>query len=93
MSAQTAAESLILEFVRSSDFQLNLHDFMQGGSVRSENLIGILRQYVNSPLCDAAHRNFWNSPAKQGPELQFEEPNNNLPGNFYENREDDRSGQ
>jgi hypothetical protein len=93
MSAQTAAESLILEFVRSPDFQTNLHEFMQGGSVRSENLIGILRQYVNSPTCDAAHRNFWNSPMKRGPESQFEESDNTLPRGFYEHQEDDRSGQ
>lgn len=77
MSAQTAAESLILEFVQSPAFQIHLHEFMQGGSVRSENLLGILRQYVSSQQCEAAHRNYWNSPAKQGPELQFDDDTNN----------------
>lgn len=73
MSAQTAAESLIAEFVTSPEFHSALHDFMAGESVRADNLLGILRQYVTSPTCEAAHRKFWASPSKPGPELQFDD--------------------
>jgi hypothetical protein len=71
MSAQSAAESLITEFVSSPEFQAGLHEYCQSGSVRSDNLLGILRQYVSSPSCEVAHRNFWASPSKQGPESEF----------------------
>lgn len=76
MSAQSAAESLILEFVKSPQYQDALHEFMQGGQVRSDNMLGIMRQFVASPVCEAAHRNFWASPSVQGPELQFDRTNN-----------------
>lgn len=72
MSAQTAAESLILEFVESPAFAAGLHQFMEGGGVRADNLLGIMRQFVTSPICEAAHEEFWRSPSKSGPEMQFE---------------------
>jgi hypothetical protein len=74
MSAQTAAESLILEFVAGPEFEAGLQKFMQGGSVQSDNVLGIMRQYVNSPVCEEAHKGFWNNPRPQGPEHQFDEP-------------------
>lgn len=77
MSAQSAAESLILEFVASPQFQTGLHKFMQGGQVSSDNMLGIMRQFVASPVCEAAHRSFWASPQQQGPELQFDDHSNN----------------
>jgi hypothetical protein len=72
MSTQTAAVSLIQEFVASDDFAAGLQKFMESGGVRSDNLLGILRQYVTSPTCDEAHIHFWRSPQKEGPESQFD---------------------
>jgi hypothetical protein len=72
MSAHTAAESLILEFVKSPQFHEGLREFMEAGTVRNDNLLGILRQYVTSPLCEGVHRDFWNAPALSGPEAQFD---------------------
>jgi hypothetical protein len=71
MSAQSAAESLILEYVASPQFRSGLHDFIEAGTVRNDNLLGILRQFVTSPVCEESHRSFWNS-APPGPELQFD---------------------
>ena len=76
MSTQSAAKSLILEFVHSPQFEIDLENFIQSGSVRSDNLLGILRQFVTSPNCESAHRDFWNAPSIGGPEVQFDESNN-----------------
>jgi hypothetical protein len=72
MSAHTAAESLILEFVASPEFASGLREFMQAETVRNDNLLGILRQYVTSPTSERVHREFWNKPPS-GPELEFDE--------------------
>jgi hypothetical protein len=73
MSTQSAAESLIHEFVSSGEFESGLHEFfMQPGNVRPENLLGILRQFVNSPSCEAAINAFWRAPSQKGPEHQFD---------------------
>lgn len=76
MSAQSAAKSLILEFVHSPQFEEGLESFIQAGLVRSDNLLGILRQFVTSPNAESAHRDFWNAPSIEGPEVQFDETSN-----------------
>lgn len=73
MSAQSAAESLILEYVASPEFQQGLHHFMEVELVRADNMLGILRQFVNSPTCEDAHLRFWRTPSKPGPERQFDD--------------------
>lgn len=77
MSAQSAAESLIHEFVVSEEFRNGLHSFfMQPGAVKPDNLLGILRQFVNSPVCGDSMSAFWRSPGpSEGPEHQFSDDN------------------
>lgn len=79
MSTQSAAESLILEFVASAAFESHLRRFIQGDNVRKDNLLGILRQFVNSPFCHEAHIEFWTSPGREEehPESSFDDNNDN----------------
>lgn len=72
MSAQSAAESLTHEFVLSPEFHEGLHKFfMQLGVGKPQNMLGVLRQFVNSSSCEYAMNDFWQIPNNvDDPELQ-----------------------